>query len=269
MRQLAERAYFVLCLGLGRLLRAGRYSSVRIVDIDGELPVRKRRAFYAPLLVWSGGLLVRILDTGVRVLPQRDWEERERQIYQSLYGMSIRIDADGTLLLPRLSGETLATVLENRASGDPIRKKAIELAVVALARLHNAGFSHADAMAENVMVDIGAGVARWFDFETVHDSSRPLAWRRADDVRALVATCLVRTTPAKFAETLRLILGVYGDEEVTRLLAPTFTSVLRRPLTFHLGQAPLSVQGFREIAGLLNERLGGTRSKSVGGRFSA
>ena len=53
----------------------------------------------------------------------------------------------------------------------------------------------ADAMAENVLVDLDAGVARWFDFETVHEASRPQIWRRADDVRALLATCLLRTAP--------------------------------------------------------------------------
>ena len=46
------------------------------------------------------------------------------------------------------------------------------------------------------------------------------------------------------------------DEGVTRLLATSFTSVLRRPLTFHLAQAGLSFQCFREIARLLRERLG-------------
>ncbi len=83
-----------------------------------------------------------------------------------------------------------------------------------------------------------------------------MAWRRADDVRALLVTCLVRTVPEEFAETLQLILDVYPDEGVTRLLATSFTSVLRRPLTFHLAQAGLSFQIFREIARLLRERLG-------------
>ena len=212
--------------------------------------------FYAPLLVWMGGPLVRILDTGVRVLPQRDWEERERRIYRSLRGTSIRIDADGMLVLPCLAGETLATLLEDPELEESVRKRAIERAVVALAEFHRLGFTHGDAMAENVLVDLEAGVAHWFDFETIHDSSRPMAWRRADDVRALLVTCLVRTVPEKRAETLQLILDVYADEEVTRLLATSFTSVLRRPLTFHLAQAGLSFQCFREIARLLRERLG-------------
>jgi hypothetical protein len=286
VRELAERAYFLLCLVLGRLLRSGRYSKTRIVFEDGdpstlrepqgrpehsrgatssgstrawsrdEPQVRKHRLFYAPLLVWMGGPLVRLLDTGVRVLPQRDWEERERRIYRSLRGTSIRIDADGMLVLPCLAGETLATLLEDPELEESVRKRAIELSVVALAGFHHLGFTHGDAMAENVLIDLGAGVAHWFDFETIHDSSRPMAWRRADDLRALLVTCLLRTVPGEFAETLRLILDVYADEGLTRLLATSFTSVFRRPLTFHLAQAGLSFQCFREIARLLRERLG-------------
>ena len=104
-------------------------------------------------------------------------------------------------------------------------------------------------MAENVLIE--AGAAHWIHFETLHDSSRPMAWRRADDVRALLVTCLLRTAPEEFAGTLRLIVDVYPDEAVTRLLATNFTSVFRRPLTFHLAQAGLSFQSFREIARLL------------------
>ena len=256
MRELTERAYFCLSLAVGRLLRAGRYSKTRIVRDDGDFHVRKFRMFYAPLLVWLGDPLVRILGAGVRVLPQRDWEERERRVYQSLRGMSIRIDADGTLVLPRLAGQTLAALLDDPELEESVQKRAIECAVVALAEFHLLGFTHGDAMAENVIVDLAAGVAHWFDFETVHDSSRPIAWRRADDVRALLATCLVRTAAEKRAETIRLILHVYADQEVTRHLATTFTSVLRRPLPFHLGQAGLSFEAYRDIARLLSEHLG-------------
>ena len=255
MRELGERAYFLLCSGLGRLLRAGRYSKTRIVSRDAGLEVRKHRLFYAPLLVWLGGPLVRLLDTGVRVLPQRDWEERERHLYLSLRGTSVRADADGTLVLPRLAGETLATLLEDPELDESIRKRAIELAVVALADFHAQGCTHGDAMAENVMVDLDAGVAHWFDFETVHDSGRPIDWRRADDLRALLATCLVRTASGKLAGTLHLILDVYADEVVARGLITTFASVFQRPLTFHLGQARLSFQSFQQIARLLRERI--------------
>ena len=222
---------------------------------EQDRDVRKYRRFYAPLLIWMGGPLLRIMDTGVRILPQRDWEDRERRIYQSLRGTSIRIDAGGMLVLPCLAGKTLAALLEDPELGESARRMAIERAVAALAEFHHLGFTHADAMAENVLVDIETGVAHWFDFETIHESSRPMDWRRADDVRALLVTCLIRTAPGKLAETVQLILDVYEDEGVTRLVATSFASVFRRPLTFHLAQAGLSFQCFREIARLLRDRL--------------
>jgi hypothetical protein len=255
MRELAERAYFHLGLALGRLLRSGRYSKARIVHHDGACQVRKQRSFYAPLLVWLGGPLLRILDTGMRVLPQREWEERERTIYRSVYGASIRIDVDGVLVLPCLAGETLATLLDVPDLEESVRTRAIERAVVALAEFHRLGFTHGDAMAENVMIDLEAGAARWFDFETVHDARRPLAWRRADDLRALLVTCLVRTLPAKRAGTLAIVLDTYADEDVIRILGTSFASVLRRPLAFHLAQAALSLQSFREIGRWFRERI--------------
>jgi tRNA A-37 threonylcarbamoyl transferase component Bud32 len=182
--------------------------------------------------------------------------ERERRVYHALGRAPVRVDADATLVLPRLAGETLATLLDDPGLAKSVRATAIARAVVALADFHRLGLTHGDAMAENVLVDLEAGVAHWFDFETVHDATRPLAWRRADDVRALVATCLVRAVPANRAETLRLILDVYADEETTRVLRASFTSVMRRPLAFHLGQAGLSFRWYREIARLLSARLG-------------
>ena len=253
MRKLAERPYFLACRTLGRMLRAARYATARIVRQDGELHVRKRRARYAPVLVWLGGPLVRILDTGVRVLSQREWEEREARLYQSLYGTSIRVE-HGTLVLPCLAGETLATLLEDPGTGALARTRAIELAVTALAELHRQGYTHGDAMAENVMVDLAAGTARWFDFETVHEPDRSVPWRRADDVRALLASCLLRAARDDVPGMLRLILDRYGDDGVTRLAAASFESAMVRPLAFHLGQAGISFGRFREISRLLGER---------------
>ena len=256
MLELVERAYFRLCLTLGSLLRAGRYSKTQIVFEHGELRVRKHRRFYAPLLVWLGDPLVRILDTGVRVLPQQGWEEREREIYRSLYDASIVVDANGTLVLPYLPGTTLAALLDDSALEESARWRAVELAVIALAEFHERGFTHGDAMAENVLVDLGRGVAYWFDFETVHDSGRSMAWRRADDVRALLTTSLVRTVPERIPETLNWILSVYPYEGAGRVLVSIFDAVFQRPLMYHLGQAPLSFESFRRIGRLLRERAG-------------
>lgn len=161
------------------------------------------------------------------------------------------MDADGTLVLPLLAGRTLAAVLENPELEESIRTKAMEHAAIALADFHRLGLTHGDAMAENVLVDLEAGVAHWFDFETIHEASRPLTWRRADDLRALLVTCLVRTAPEKRVETIELILAVYADEDVARVLVTSFRSVWQRPLALHLLQARLSFRCFSELGQLL------------------
>ena len=254
MRELAERASHALCLALGRLLRAARYSRTRIVVADGECHVRKERLFYAAPLIQLSGPLVDLLDTGVRVLRRRDWQDRELRVYQSLYGLTARADPDGTLILPCLPGETLAALLERAELDELLRRKAVELAAVALAELHRNGLTHGDAMADNVLVDLDAGVARWFDFETAHDARRSMQWRRADDVRALLATCLLRTTPERFAETIDCVLVAYRENDISDLVASSVSTSLRRPLVFHLGQAPLSFRRFRDMHRLLLER---------------
>jgi len=258
VRELAERAWHALALALGRLLRASRYAETSVVVRGGAAEVRKRRLAHAPLLVALGGPVVRLLDTGVRVLPQRAWHERERLLHARLRGTEIRVDGD-TLVLPPLPGRTLADLLDEASLDATRHTRAVELAVAALAALHRLGVTHGDAMAENVMDDLDADVAHWFDFETVHDERRPVLWRRADDLRALLATTLLRTPAERVAETLDRVLATYRDEAVARRVAESFASVRRRPLPFHLGQAPLPLARHRAIARLLRERVGGPR----------
>ena len=48
----------------------------------------------------------------------------------------------------------------------------------------------------------------------------------------------------------------YNDEDVSRVLATSFNSVWRRALPFHLAQAGLSFQSFRDITRLLARSAG-------------
>jgi len=251
-----DRMYFFACRLLGWMLRSARYTKPPIVEGGSTPRVRKQRAFFAPLLIWMSGLVVRLLDTGVRVLGHREWVERERLIHQALHRGSVHVETDGTLVLPYLAGETLAALLDDLELDELTRTKAIERAAVALAEFHQLGFTHADAMAENVLVDLESGVAHWFDFETIHEPGRSMTWKRADDVRALAGTCLLRTVPEKSAETLRLILDAYQDTSIAGELESSFTSVWRRSLAFHLAQAGLSFDRFHEIGRLLRQPVG-------------
>lgn len=255
MRALAQRMWFTLCLALGRLLRSVRYTTTRIVDEGGERVVRKRRASHAPLLVWLGRPAMWALDTGVAVLPRRRWEAREREMYGALHGAPVRVDRDGTLVLPCLAGSPLAALLDDPALDERARMRAIGLAVAALAALHRRGVTHGDAMAENVLVDIEGSAAHWIDFETLHDPRRSVAWRRGDDLRALLATIVLRTNPATRNATVRHVVDAYADDAVSRLLVAAFSTAPRRTLAFHLAQALLSFDAWREVAGALRARL--------------
>ena len=253
MRTLAERAYYFLCLQAGRLIRSARYSDVAFAERDGGCEVRKRRRIHAPLLVQTSRPVFRILGAGLRVLPHREWVSREQRLYRQLQRGTVRKEGD-VLVMPMLAGTSLARLLDDAGMNESDRRRAIELAVIALARLHREGITHGDAMADNVLVDFDAGTAHWFDFETLHDSNRSEAWRRADDLRALLATCLLRTPEAESEVVLACLVEAYGDPTIERHLAERFRSILQRPLAFHLGQAPLPRLRFRTIARWLEAR---------------
>jgi serine/threonine protein kinase len=250
-----ERCYYAACLRVGRVLRAGRYSDVRFAREDGRSEVRKRRRVYAPLLVSMSRPVFRVLGTGMRVLPQQAWLDRERELYGRLQRASVRIE-HATLVLPVLPGATLSDLLADPSLSRAERTMAIVLAGRSLAELHRMEITHGDAMAENVLVDLAGGAAHWFDFETVHDDDRPRAWRRADDLRAFVATSIVRTPEDAIEWTLTALIDGYRDDAAWIRLAGHFASVLRRPLAFHLGQAPLTAARYRAIARLLTHRFG-------------
>ena len=187
-----------------------------------------------------------LLDTGVSVLPTRDWVRRERFLYHTLYGSAVRADSTG-VLLPLLSGSTLAALLEDPTLGEPDKRRGVTLAATALLQLHQRGITHGDAMADNVMVDLDAGVARWFDFETIHEPRRPMGWRRADDLRALLLTCARRTDPEALGGLVEDILAHYADAEVYGCVVDGLSSVWRRALSFHLGQAALTFNEYRSV----------------------
>ena len=258
MREIAGQLYFGAGKALGWLLRSSRYSETVVNDREEPIAVHKRRRWYAPLLVAMGIPLVKLLNTGVKVLPWREWVNLEQTRYRDLYGSAILTERDGTLVLPYLNGRTLADLLEDQGVDHTLKEKGIALATIALVDLHSRRITHADAMAENVLIDVETNTARWFDFETVHDTSRSVMWRRADDVRALIATCVIRTGPEDLDATVRIIVEAYADRDVIELVRESFSSPSRRSLPFHLGQASLSRQQFRQIERALRANGQGT-----------
>ncbi len=246
------KGYHALCSALGRCLRSATYS--RVADgVEGGAPtVTKRRAGYASALIALGNIALRLLGTGTRILSQREWEERETHLYGVLYGEEARA-TPGELELPKLPGVPLAELLRDPAVSRTHRERALRLSARALRRLHDLGYTHADAMASNVLVDMSRDEARWFDFETVHSTNESPVARRADDVRALLYTCAAAADGQELSRVVDVVLEAYGHEETGCAVARRARRLFPRPLAFHLGQAGLSFGRLRQLSAALSE----------------
>ena len=227
---------------------------MRIVQQDSQRLVRKHRRFYAPLLIWMSGLLVRVLDAGVRVLA------------------AAGLGATGALDLPapprcfdsggcRPDARPAAacwTHAGDVAGGSGSSRSRSERGPWHTRPSPSPTFIAADSPT----------ATRWPRTCCVDLRSRrrPLVRLRNDsrgEPAAGLATCRrsagtarhlpAQNRPGNRGGTLELILDVYADEDVTRVLATSFTSVWQRSLTLHLLQAPLSFECFCELGRLLCE----------------
>jgi hypothetical protein len=184
-------------------------------------------------LVWLGGPLV---DPGYRRAgPSRqEWEERERRVYWSLRGASIRIERTGhwsclsspvrrwrPLEDPELEGRS-DEAIDRRSPRSPRPSR---------------GTDHGDAMART-LIDLAAGVARGLTSRPA--ITRGALWRgNADDVRPCSSRAAIERSP-RSSPRHYIILDVYSDEDVTCVLASTFATSAAASATFHLAQAGLS-----------------------------
>ena len=182
-----ERARYEATLHVARILRrtyATRRSREQLTDIRGRVMFAKRNLLGAGLMRLGGNLLQRIEGTGAEFLDDPAWFAREAELARALHREPTAVGSDDTLLAPRLPGVDLATILREAHRPLEVRLRAIEQSARALLTLHNAGFSHADATAENVLID--GDLAHWIDFETQHRAGVGLQLARADDLRTLL-----------------------------------------------------------------------------------
>jgi hypothetical protein len=99
-------------------------------------------------------------------------------------------------------------------------------------------FSHGDATARNVLCDVARGRATWIDFETLHDPSRTVAWRQADDLRALLWSAAEATGGEGYCALCAAILDIVSEPALLSELARLSASA--RPSVFHLAHGSLS-----------------------------
>jgi hypothetical protein len=110
-------------------------------------------------------------------------------------------------------------------------------------------FSHADATARNVLCDVAGGRATWIDFETLHDPCQTVAWRQADDLRALIWSAAETTGADAYGSLCAAILDSVSDAAVLGELARVAAG--GRPNVYHLAQGSLSPVQHRRLCSVL------------------
>jgi hypothetical protein len=247
---------------LGPWLGKLRLHAIEPRQAPGRPPtIAKRRRWFGPLLIGPGNLYLRLLGSGVRVLPGAEWRARERALHRALHGIELETGPRGWLILPRWPGVVLADHARSRHDPAPARLRGLGAASRALRDLHRVELpradggcerlSHGDATLRNVLFDPGTGEARWFDFDTAHDPGLAPAWRHGDDLRALVYSAVESFADVPVALLLRTVQDAYPDpgpwEQLRDRLARG--ALHRSPL--HLAQACPPDGRRRELESLL------------------
>lgn len=247
---------------LGPWLGKLRLHVIEPRQAPGQPPtIAKRRRWFGALLIGPINLYLRLLKSGVRILPGAEWRSRECALHRVLHKIELKTSPRGWLILPRWPGVVLADYARSRVAPAPERLRGLCAASRALRDLHLVELrsangvcdrlSHGDATLRNVLFDPGTGDARWFDFDTAHDPGLAPAWRHGDDLRALVYSAVESFDDMPVAHLLHTVWDAYDDpgpwEQIRDRLA--LGGLHRTPL--HFAQACPPTGRRRELESLL------------------
>ena len=268
---LARRARFRLTALYGRGLYALKLGRVRRVRRAGCTVYIKTRRGYSAALVGAGNAILKLWRGELLGLPEREWLAWEQKLAPLAWPQEIAsgVRVRGrSLRCPALGGEPLSTVLRSNRSLQE-RMEAVRLAAVELIQLQRLElefpdggwrlWSHGDAHAGNVIVDLERQGASWFDFETVHAGWCSPTWRHADDLRALAYSCAACCCPCEYSELARVIVAAASCPRLRAELGKHSRRLQSRAQAFHLAQAPLGWaehQGFGRVLQAALENVG-------------
>lgn len=234
---------------LGGLLARIRYTRTRRVEREGHTFYEKRRPGWLAPLIIAGNVYLRISRSGTRVLDRRAWLQRESEMYLLLYDCHVNSDPRGRVEIPALPGQPLAQVLAAKRTSMTEKLDAVRAAAKALSEFHQRPVdaespaaetqSHGDATVYNVLVETLDKSARWIDFDMAHKHGLPEAWRRADDLRALIYSAAPFFELPEHARLVTTVAEACNDSGTLKCLRATIDFWRWRPTAFHLAQARL------------------------------
>ena len=263
----ARRALFQITALYGRGLYALKLGRVRRVERQGQLFYIKTRRGYSAALVGVGNAILKLCRSELLGLGERDWlaweQAMARLAWPDEVAKCVRVRGR-SLECPALPGEPLSEILRSNRS-PKARMNAVRLTVHELLQLQRLEvrfpdgglrlWSHGDAHAKNVIVDLKRQGASWFDFETIHEAWCSPEWRQADDLRALAYSCAACCSPCEHAELARAVVAAIPCPRLRAELGRQSRRLGRRARAFHLAQAPLGWDAHQSFGRALQAAL--------------
>ena len=212
---------------------------------DGRSLVRKRRSWFAGLLIFPGNVVFWFRRVPLRVLYNGQWLRWERTLKLALRNESI--PAGTELLCETIPGQPLSQCLCDRQVESVGRLKLLTVATVALKNLHKEtvllpGFerpiilSHGDAAISNVLYCDQTEQAEWFDFDLRHDFRMDADQRHADDLRSLIFSAGVFCPAEELESIVSMVKHEYRCDRVWAALQSQLVSRWFWFDLFHLSQ---------------------------------
>lgn len=182
----------------------------------------------------------------VVLLSVDEWQYREMKLYKDLYGLEVA-RSNRSLLLPILNGMPLSQLLTSEEYSKKVKIAGVELAILALQSFHKTcAESHGDATAENVIVNLAEGRARWIDFDMSHKSQTDKI-AKADDYRSLlISSAHWLSHDAQQSLILQSLLNSIPEPWICTLLQEWHSSGALSRDILHIAQGPFGELGFTE-----------------------
>lgn len=257
---------------LGLALRHVKTCRTRPPRKQAELVFTRTRPLYAVCLIRLSNRYLGWSSTGLSILPTCQWLDWECRLHAELSGLIAQRGGRRILVLPQIEGEELAVILSSPDKSLQYKSRSLRLAAAALVHAHHHSvlypdgvsrpFSHGDATARNVICNFAGSHATWIDFETVHDPRRTVAWRQADDLRALIWSAAEITGPDAYSAVCNAVLSPVSDAAILSELECMTANVC--PAVYHFAQGSLSFAHYRRLCDILALATVQRRSQGVG-----
>ena len=194
------------------------YSDQKQIIYNGKPYIRKTAGVKRSIWVCLGNFYLKILNSGIQILPNNQWIENEKFLYSAAHRLEVKITGN-KIYLPLIEKPNLGIFLLSKEKSPGQKMLAISRAVEDLylihqSEVHQKNFTHGDATAENVLYDENENRSYWIDFETFHAGTISLEEKKADDLVTFLYSLVKYSDDYQWQSLVTTVLNSYPDKTI-------------------------------------------------------